>query len=451
MVSPTGRGVVAVILIALLFLASLEPLPPGAVMRLGETRFRAPGCVDHLQYSADGFVLTGFVTGADGQRLIIRWDANTGLPLLVRFEHYSQAQFPNTLPAILLPGHRVLTAGPGNAARVWDATTERQLARLSGHATAVTAVARSPDGNRIATGSMDGLVRIWDAQTFRPLSHPRGHTSAVRTIRFSRDGQRAVTTGDDGTARVWNLSNGKELRVLSSSDSVEITPDGLGVILPAGGVTVRDVLTGLEVIPEQLPPKPKPTLSEFLARLGICMAVSPDRRMVAVAASDGTLVLFEAATGQPRRVLPGHGVACHVLAFTPDGQRLLSGGADHTVLIWDVRLQALPLLPAVKQETRAIKHWETLSTAPADAGYQAMARFAVEPVAAVRMARMRLKPATAATSTSGITIAELRAIELLEAVNTPDAQAFLGELSQGTPDAPLTQLAKQALERMRRR
>jgi len=437
-----------VIALVLLVVSVADPLPPGAVLRLGDPRFRAAGEVHHLHFSPDGTVLSAWSIGPHGELRPVAWDSATGFPTNAMFDRSPPNRAEGTTPAVPLGGNRVLTAGPGNAARVWDATTERQLARLAGHAAPVTAVAVSSDGKRLATGSADGLVRIWDARTFRPLFQPRGHTSIVRSIRLTRDGKRAITTADDGTARVWDLASGKELRVVSTPYPVDLTTDGLGVILPAGGVRIRDILTGLEIIPERAPPEPLPTISELLARVGLCMAVSPDRRTVALARSDGTVVLLEAATGQPRRVLAGHSVACHVLAFTGDGQRLLSGGADHSILVWDVRLQSVPLPSAVKQETRAVNHWTTLATGPADAAYRAMARFAVEPAAAVRMARLRLKPATSEYTDPQTQLAQLRAIELLEAVNTPEARAFLAELCAGVPEAFLTQEAKRALERI---
>lgn len=442
---------VAVIALVLLVVSAADPLPPGAVLRLGDPRFRAAGEVRHLRFSSDGAVLAGWAVGSHGELRPVLWDAVTGFPTTGHFDRSPPDSAEATNPAVRLGGNRVLTAGPGSAGRVWDATTERQLARLTGHAAAVTSVAVSADGKRLATGSADGLVRVWDAESFRPLSNPRGHTSALRTIRMSADGKRAITTADDGTARVWDLARGKELRALSTAGPVELTADGLGVILPAGGVLIRDVLTGLEVIPDRRPALPEPTVSELLARLGLCMAVSPDRRTAAVARPDGTLVLIEAATGQRWRELPGHGTSCRVLAFTLDGSRLLTGGVDHSVLVWDVRVQALPLPESVKQETRAAKHWATLTTGSAEAAYRAMARFAIEPAAAVRMARMRMKPTATAENDAVGWLADKRAVELLEALGTSEAREFLTELAGGVPDAWLTQEAKRALARQRER
>jgi hypothetical protein len=50
-----------------------------------------------------------------------------------------------------------------NTARVWEAATGKELARLEGHDGAVTSAAWSPDGTRIVTTSVDGTARLWRA------------------------------------------------------------------------------------------------------------------------------------------------------------------------------------------------------------------------------------------------------------------------------------------------
>jgi hypothetical protein len=435
--------------LALLVVPIADPLPQGAVLRLGDIRFRAGGEVRHLRFAEDGAVLAAWVVGPNGELRPRAWDAATGFPVTRTPDRSPPDHEDGTTPAVKLPGDRVLTAGPGDAGRVWDANTGRQLARLTGHAAAVTAVAASADGKQLATGSTDGLVRIWDADTFRPLAEPRGNTAPVRAIRVSADGRRILTTADDGTARVWDLLTGKELRAFAVRGTVELTPTGTAVVVPAGGTAaVRDVLTGLEVVPENAPAPPARSVSEWLARVGVCAAVSPDGRTFAFAQRDGTIGLYETATASRRRTLPGHGSACGAIAFTPDGTRLLSAGGDHTVLVWDVRVQALPMPDAIKQETLAAKLWATMTTGRAGAAYLAMARLTAEPPAAVKMARLRLKPASEGEKeTTATRLADTRAVELLESLGTADARAFLKELADGSPSAWRTREAARALER----
>jgi serine/threonine protein kinase len=66
------------------------------------------------------------------------------------------------------------------------------------------------------------------------------------------------------------------------------------------------------------------------------VAFAPDGQMLASASLDGTVRLWQPATGEERGVLTGHDDSVAALAFSPDGQTLATGGGDHTVRLWDV-------------------------------------------------------------------------------------------------------------------
>lgn len=67
------------------------------------------------------------------------------------------------------------------------------------------------------------------------------------------------------------------------------------------------------------------------------LAWSPNGRTLAVA-SGHSIVLLEVATKAIRATLTGHAAPILAMAFTPDGQRLLSGGWDRNVRVWDPNL-----------------------------------------------------------------------------------------------------------------
>src|SRR5207248_1880132 len=113
----------------------------------------------------------------------------------------------------------------------------------------------------------------------------------------------------------------------------------------------------------------------LLGRLGLCYAVSPDGRSLAFGHSGGTVGLYELASGQLRRLLPGGG-PCRAAAFTPDGSRLLTAGPDHSVLVWAVRVQDVAMPVELKRETSATRLWDRLTRGDAASAYLAMARLA---------------------------------------------------------------------------
>jgi WD40 repeat protein/tRNA A-37 threonylcarbamoyl transferase component Bud32 len=261
---------------------------------------------------------------------------------------------PYTLGLALSPdGRHAVTGGVDNTARVWDLDTGRELARLR-HRDLVWGVAYSPDGRLVATASADGVVRLWEGEkeTRLPGELPHGAEAGVTTmgVAFSRDSGYVVAWGGAlvagrGEARVWDVETGllvgRPLGRPRSITTAEISRDKRRV-LTAGesGVLVWDLEKG-----------------EVLFELGgknqggISAAYSPDGTRIVTADVDGTALVWDAATGEPRSPPLPHGGVIYRVAFSPDGARVLTAGEDQLVRVWDAAT-GKRLMPPLRHRSR---------------------------------------------------------------------------------------------------
>src|SRR5207248_1382686 len=113
--------------------AAGDPLPSGAIKRLGTARLRHGSRVMALAYSPNGRILAAG-GGDDPVRL---WDTDTGKEIRTLKETWVNAL------AFTPRGSVIATAGAFKIIRLWEVATGKEANKLEGHATAVKAMALS--------------------------------------------------------------------------------------------------------------------------------------------------------------------------------------------------------------------------------------------------------------------------------------------------------------------
>ena len=106
------------------------------------------------------------------------------------------------------------------------------------------------------------------------------------------------------------------------------------------------------------------------------VAFSPDGKTLALASREGTVQLWDVATGKLLETLKGHSSAVMAVAFSPDGRTLASGSSDQTVRLWNVetRRELMQLDPGSVELGQVCNHsrfpptastcWPEEATAP---------------------------------------------------------------------------------------
>ena len=479
-----------------------DPLPPGAVARLGTVRLRAPCYRSAL--SPDGKVVH-----VKTDRHIEVCDAATGA-----FLHQLRTDDEGFFGSLLVAA---FGEGPG-----------------------VAGLTLSADGKTLAAGA-GGDMCIWDAASGRLLRRiPMPDWGGAWLTFCGGDKILAVSDSQGTRAGWWDIATGKRIRewqpsrkekdlTIAFSTSVP-SPDGRTLAVtewtpPEGrraksqpGGTVWDAIRRKELwrLPLEIQPLP------------IRGAFSPDGRTLAVSYTGhragrfgigetdrrvGRAVhLWETATGRPRGWLEGHREAVNGVAWSPDGRFLASGSDDSTILVWDMSDPLASMKP--KGEALTTKElaalWEDLASLDAVRAYRAIGRLAGSPRQTVAFLGEHLRPVAppdparlrklvagldarrfgvrrkAAQELAGLQEAAapalrarlkarpsleyrrrverllarlegvppperlrgIRAVEVLERVSNPEARRVLESLAGGAPEVLLTREARAAVRRL---
>jgi WD40 repeat protein len=106
------------------------------------------------------------------------------------------------------------------------------------------------------------------------------------------------------------------------------------------------------------PDLPDPALRRVLtghAGRVTAVAIAPDGSWLATSGADGTVRIWDAATGQARATLTGHAGRVTAVAIAPDGSWLATSGTDGTARIWDAAIgQARAILTSHDNPVTAV-------------------------------------------------------------------------------------------------
>ena len=166
------------------------------------------------------------------------------------------------------------------------------------------------DCYNVLAGTPDGSVQLWSLSERKLLDAWKGGIVAVRSVASSMDGTMAASGGEDGAMFVWNLNAAPSM--------------------PLEGATGE----------------------QFAITV-----LSPTRKHLAtVGTKDGqpAIIVRSAETNRITHSLIGHAGSIMSLAFSNDDTRLISGGDDKSIRIWELTNVSQPELRKIEGLTAAV-------------------------------------------------------------------------------------------------
>jgi WD40 repeat protein len=221
-------------------------------------------------------------------------------------------------------GKYVVSGSYDRTARVWEATTGKEIARMT-HDGYLFSVAFSPDSKYVVSSSEDGTSRVWEAVTGQEVVRMT-HDGYLFSVAFSPDGKYVVSGSEDRTARVWEAVTGQEVVRMAHDGSVNSVAFSLDskYVVSSVGETVRvwETTNGQEVA--------------SMTHDGSVnsVAFSPDGKYVVSGSYDSTARVREATTGQEVARMT-HDGSVYSVAFSPNAKYVVSGGGDKTARVWE--------------------------------------------------------------------------------------------------------------------
>ena len=308
-----------------------DPLPAGAAMRLGTTRYRQDERIERIAYTPDG----RFVVTTNGKLGLQVWDARDGRKVrrldIGGDDIRDFALSPNgkTLAAMCFRLDRKKRAIV-HPLIFTDFVAGSEISRIeNGQDYTASRLAFAPDGKTVAT--IGKMLRFWDVASGK-LSFEANLGTELREIAFSPDVASHLVAISDETVHLWNVADRREERQLkdpegSSSSCLAFSPDGKLLAKAAGfegAIQLWRVADGRSL--ERLTGKNQSIHS---------LAFSPDGKHLAATGQEGHLTIWDLETGEASEPFATDGLADGPLAFSPDGRTIATRGGDCVLHFWD--------------------------------------------------------------------------------------------------------------------
>jgi WD40 repeat protein/energy-coupling factor transporter ATP-binding protein EcfA2 len=281
----------------------------------------------HMERTAALAIAAGgnLVAAVSSEGTLEAWDIDRA-----EFRTLSENSVPVQSVAIMPDGIHVLSGSRDGQIKLWDLLAGNEIATLAGASDGITALAVSPDGKQAVSGSEYGVITLWDLEQEAEPRTLDTHGQTVHTLAVTTDG-RQVVSGAGGTIKLWNLMSETKPSFSPNARPVTataVTPDGVRILMGRNDGTLElfDLASGTRLW----------RVPGHQGRVVTLSLVRPDGRQAVSVSLDGTIKLWDLETGAEVRTLIRREDEIWAAAVTSDGRRAVLDAPDHTFVVWDL-------------------------------------------------------------------------------------------------------------------
>ncbi|XP_076040118.1 actin-interacting protein 1 flr isoform X2 [Oratosquilla oratoria] len=228
---------------------------------------------------------------------------------------------------------RIATGAEDNKVAFFEGPPFTFKCTKTDHTKYVQSLRYSPNGEKFASGGFDGKVFVYDgkdAELVKEIGSP-AHKGGVYGVSWSPDSKQILTASGDKTCKLWDLESGDLVAEFNMGSNVE--DQQVGCIF-VGSRLVSVSLSGfINVLDPANPAKPTRVIKGHNKPI-TRMALTQDRNSLYTSGYDGTITVWDAATGENNRI-EGKGHGNQVTGIVVHSEKVYTTGIDDTLRVTD--------------------------------------------------------------------------------------------------------------------